>query len=394
MALTLEGNRNVLRALVDTILFCCKEVNHQFYCNSGEEEYYAMFSAVEQNCGMLIKHLTTKAETNTDVKLFLQQLKEARGTINNMIPDTICEIIECIGNGTIVQSIVKDIESSKYFSFFIETHTYYAGFTPLCVRYVGSGNVIKEEVIHWEWDLLQPKRDGKAIANIILSVLQRLGLDMTHCCSIGYNGISALFPENLSTDVSESLMLQLPQALYLQSPDQGFSIAVCCNTDDVKIREHFRYLRCLINFFTKDDARASLLNATVMEDNPTPHKVVKKRSLTDVRWTVLEEMFPRFLYGYKYYVIALRKIKDDLKIYPEGFKHTSDNCPCDRHIWDIETRHDAADLLECIGEFDSLMTYVIMNRYLHVYPFTELDEKMKDSCNGFVEVYDTVCKLV
>ena len=104
------------------------------------------------------------------------------------------EIKNIIGKDLLQANLVKEINCARFFLILVdEVESHHVKQLPLCIKFVDDDSNIREEFLEFG----QCKRiDGKSIAEEILYILKKVGLDVNNCRGQGYDGAA-----NVSSEV-------------------------------------------------------------------------------------------------------------------------------------------------------------------------------------------------
>ena len=169
-------NREILKWLIKVNILCAKQCiafrGHREDINSS------------QNPGNFLGILTLLAETNELLRGHIENLSRKNATYLSPLIQN--EITNIIGKDLLQANLVKDINRARFFSILAdEIESHHFGQLPLFIRFADDDNNIREEFLEFG----QCKRiDGKSIAEEILYILKKVGLDVNNCRGQGYDG--------------------------------------------------------------------------------------------------------------------------------------------------------------------------------------------------------------
>ena len=153
----------------------------------GHREYIKS----NQNPGNFLAIFKLLAETNEPLGGHIENRSRKNATYLSPLIQN--EITNIIGKDLLQANLVKDINRARFFSILAdEIESRLVEQLPLCIRFVDDDGNIREEFLEFG----QCKRiDGKSIAEEILYILKKVGLDVNNCRGQGYDGAANMSSE-------------------------------------------------------------------------------------------------------------------------------------------------------------------------------------------------------
>ena len=144
-----------------------------------------------QNPGYFLAILKLLAEINESLRGHFEILSTTNAIYLSLLIQN--EITNIIAKDLLQINLVKEINRAMFFSILAdEVKFHHVEQLPLCIRFVDDDNNIGEELLEFG----QCKRiDRKSIAEEILYILKKVGLDVNNCRGQEYDGAANISSE-------------------------------------------------------------------------------------------------------------------------------------------------------------------------------------------------------
>ena len=161
-------------------------------------------------------------------------------------------------------NLVKEINHARFFSILAdEVKSHHVEQLPLCIRFVVDGNNIREEFLEFG----QCKRiDGKPIAEEILYILKKIGLNVNNCRGQGYDGTANMSSEAVGVQriIKNS---SSEKSVYTRCYGHKLALVICTACKLVMIRSALDTLNDTCMMFVRGSKKMSLLRDVVKENS-------------------------------------------------------------------------------------------------------------------------------
>lgn len=313
----IDKNRQKLDSVIKTIIFCGRQGlplrGHRDAGNIFVEE-------TGKNEGNFRALLRFRAESGDENLKDDAQL----GTISKKYtsPDIQNEIIE-ICRQVIQNQIVEKINKAKCFTILADESTDISGkeFLTLCARYVdesdhnvdksdhNSSCVIKEDFL----DFIEVQDlSGASIAEVILSNLRKLGINVSYLRGQGYDGASSM--SGKLNGVQAKIIENHPTALYVHCCNHALNLVLSKSCSIPSIRNSLQIVQEIVTFFRASAKRKRILKNKLQEhfsngkDNNKKTTCLKK--FCETRWVERHEALFTFCECLDPIIAALIEIQD------------------------------------------------------------------------------------
>ena len=254
-----------------------------------------------QNPGNFLAILYMLAETNEPLQEHIENPSRKNATYLSPLIQN--EITNIKGKDLLQANLVKEINRARFFSILAdEVESHHVEHLPLCIRFVDDGDNIREEFLEFG----QCKRiDGKSIAEEILYILKKVGLDINNCRGQGYDGAANMSSEavgvqriikNNSTDKS----------VYTHCCGHNLALVISTACKLVMIRNALDTVMDTCMMFVRGSKKMSLLSGVVKEN---PHFSEHQKPIFDIcvtRWVENLDGYNKFLIVYPFIIEALQ----------------------------------------------------------------------------------------
>ena len=263
-----------------------------------------------QNPGNFLAILKLLAETNEPLRGHIENPSRKNATYLSPLIQN--EITNIIGKDLLQGDLVKEINRARFFSILAdEVESHHVEQLPLCIRFVDDDDNVREEVLEFG----QCKRiDGKSIAEEILYILRKVGLDVNNCQGQRYDGAANMSPEAVGVQrIIKSNGTE--KGVYTHCCGHNLALVICTICKLIMIRKALDTVKDTCMMFVK----MSLLR-DVVKDNP--HFSEHQKPIFDIgvtRWVESLDSYNMFLIVYPFIIEALEVLglKLHLEKYPE-----------------------------------------------------------------------------
>lgn len=213
------------------------------------------------------------------------------------------EIIE-ISNDLILENLVKNINSSMYFSVLVDETTDISCIEQmtLCVRCIDSTFSIIEELFLQFVPL--ENVTGKGISMAIMKKLKDVGIDLNKMRGQGYDGAAAM--SGNFNGVQAHIQAIYPKALYVHCAAHSLNLAVSNSCDLPLVRNCLGTIGKLYDFFHTPKRQAVIKQCLAESDVVSRHE--KLIRLCATRWTERYNSVAVFVELYDSVALALETI--------------------------------------------------------------------------------------
>ena len=137
-----------------------------------------------QNPGNFLVILKLLAETNEPLRKHIGNPSRKNATYLSFLIQN--EITLIIGKDLLQVNLAKEINRARFFSILAdEVESHHIEQLSLCIRFADDDNNIREEFLEFE---KRKRIDRKSIAEEILYILKKVGLDVNNCQGQQYDG--------------------------------------------------------------------------------------------------------------------------------------------------------------------------------------------------------------
>ena len=327
----IKQNRQKLASILKTVIFCGMQNialrGHRDNSTAPEEGNRGNFHAllmlrVDAGDDILKDHLEKCGKNAIDTSKTVQN-----------------ELISLVG-GAIKEVIVRKVAVNKVFSVIADEATDSSNKEqlPLVIRFVDSDNNIREEFVGFQECV--EGISGEAVADLILSAVGDLGLDMEHCRGQCYDGAGNMAGK--CKGAASRITAKHKLALYVHCSSHRLNLCVVKACQVQAIRNMMSTLGEVTRFFNVSPKRQMLLDRTIQEECPES----SYGKLTDVCrtwWVERLDALDIFSELISAVVVALEHIKDN-----QGVK------------WNGDSTRDANGLYHSIMTFPFLMSFAVI----------------------------------
>ena len=320
-----EKNLRMLTSVLECIKFCGQQGlalrEHRFEDGANPGNFRALIDFRAQTDNILSNHLEHSPRNARYLSSGIQN-----------------ELIQVCGE-TIRESIIHDCRLSQFFSVLADETTDVSTTEQLsiCVRFVettGSQIKLREEFLGF---VAVTSTTGESIAEVILSTLEKWGLDVNLLRGQGYDGASNM--SGKFRGVQAIVKSRVPSAVYLHCRAHSLNLAVVHSCDNSHVRNMFGTVQKVAVFFGESAKRYHVfkeIDKGSLTSIPGPAKLQK---LCETRWSSRYD--------------ALHTIKLKWKTVLEALSTIADGGESNAHI-----------LLCSLRSFDFIVSLVIVEHFL------------------------------
>ena len=302
-----------------------------------------------QNPGNFLAILKLLAETNEPLRKHIENPSRKNATYLSPLIQN--EITNIIGKDLLQANLVKEINRARFFSVLAdEVESHHVEQLPLCTRFVDDNDNTREEFLEFG----QCKRiDGKSIAEEILYILKKVGLDVNNCRGQRYDGAANMSYEAVGVQrIIKNNSTE--KSIYTHCCGHNLALVICTACKLVMIRNALGTVKDTCMMFVRGSKKMSLLRDVVKEN---PHFSEHQKPIFDIcvtRWVENLNGYNMFLIVYPFIIEALEvmALKLHLEKYPEWSK------------FDQESRSRANRVLSSLRNFRFLIVWTIMVKAL------------------------------
>lgn len=305
----IDKNRQKLHSVIKTVILCGRQGlplrGHRDYGNISLEET----AENEGNFRALIRFRAESGDENLkdDVRLGVISKKYTSPDIQN-------EIIEICGQ-IIQNQIVEKINKAKCFTVLADESTDISGkeILTLCARYVDESNpscVIKEDFL----DFIEVENlSGASIAQVILSNLRKLGIDVSYLRGQGYDGAASM--SGKLNGVQAKVRENHPTALYVHCCNHALNLVLSKSCSIPSIRNSLALVQEIVTFFRASAKRRRILKNQLQiyfsKVKDKSKKIIGLKNFCETRWVERHEALFTFCECLEPIILAVQEIQED-----------------------------------------------------------------------------------
>lgn len=358
----IEQNRCKLKSILKCILLC-GEQNIALRGHRDDEKYEnekgntgnfkALLHFRVDSGDIVLKHHFETAARNATY---------SSKTIQNELISVIREYISI--------QIINEVKEGSFFTVLADEVADVSVTEQLCIvlRYVNKACEIKEHFL--EFVSCECGVTGEALSSLILSTLQKHGLDITLLRGQGYDGAGAMIGS--VKGVAARIRAQVPLAVYTHCFSHKLNLVIVNSCKIQSIRNAMGSISKISSFFGYPKRQTALENKIKETEQPN-----KKRRLLDVcrtRWVYRHDALENFGQFYE----AIVDVFEDIKTAPA-------------QDWNSDTISSADCLQTAIMKFEFLISFVVLWKGLAIVkPLSvSLQSSSIDICKAYKHVSKT-----
>ncbi|MES9906785.1 MAG: DUF4371 domain-containing protein [Sedimenticola sp.] len=295
-AKNVADNRHILHRILEVILLCGKQNIAIRGRTEEKSNFRAILQAFAETDDILSKHLASG---------------DARAKYTS--PEVQNELIELCAN-YIRKDIVNDCLKSKYFGLIADEATDVSTKEQLsiCVRFLdesGDDPRIREEFIGL---VKADSVKGEAVAQLIISELDKCGLDISRLRAQCYDGAANMSGKNKG--VQARIRQIAPLANYVHCKAHSLNLSLVHSSNDTSVRTMMATVQDVAFAFDYSAKRLTAFTAELGGDEKTKELMdrrTKLRTLCETRWSSRADSLYTFKTCYPVVVHALETLQDD-----------------------------------------------------------------------------------
>ena len=366
---TLERNRKILTSILKCIVFCGKQ-NIPLRGHRNESASFTDGSLkTAGNPGNFQALLQFRMESG-DADL-LQHFSSADRNAQYRSPRVQNDLVASCGEW-IKEKIVAEVRKAKYFSVCADEAADVANKEqlPLVLRFVDESRTLREEFI--EFVLCDHGTSGSAVAEKIIDMVEKLGLDPTFLRGQGYDGAGNM--AGRVQGAAAHILKRFPAAHYVHCGSHALNLCIVSACKQQNIRNMYGTLEEVCIFFHYSPKRQQLLEEEIKKLDGVSH--TKLVNLCKTRWVARINAFDAFSELFQALFATLQNISSG-----QG--------------WNTESSRQASALLHAIQQFAFIHAFVVARHGLGYIKgiTTSLQSRTCDVVYAYGEVA-TVIKTV
>ena len=275
------------------------------------------------------------------------------------------ELIESVGSW-IRQEIVDEVKKAGFFSILADETTDCSNKEQLTLvlRFVDGQKKIREEFIEF---VEAPATTGQALAELLLSRIELLGLDANLLCGQGYDGAANM--SGRQSGAAVRIRQIYPLALYMHCNSHVLNLCIVKASEIQAVRNIFGIMIEVALFFNGSPKRQALLESKINILVPESRKK-RLADLCRTRWVERHEAFESL---YSLYNAVVQSLEDVVTRSSQ---------------WSRESISTANGLLLSLTQFDFLVTFVITKNCLSYLKSLSISLQCRsiDICHAFNDV--------
>ena len=362
----ITDNRHILKMVTKAVLHCARQciglrgkVEHVFDDGVNPGNFLATLKLLSESDPLLRQHLE----------------KPSHGKGQYLSAGIQNDMINILGN-MIRDSILADIRAAQFYTIMAdEVESHNREQMPLCIRFLGQDNVIREEFMEF---ICLERITGGHISAKILQWLADNSLETDKMRGQCYDGASNMSSEKVG--VQKRIRESAPLAVYTHCSSHCLNLVLVHSCKIPAVRNMIDIMRQICVFFNSSPKRQGLLTQIITTQETHPSRRKPLLQLCKTRWTERHEAYQHFYQAYFFIVKSLEliahKLHQDLvpNIYLDG--------------WDTDSRAKASGMLKGMTSFEFLMTFIVT--YMTLSNMAGLARKLQSSTIDIFEAYSMV----
>ena len=352
----MNENKHIMRQIVRAIIYLAK----QGLPFRGNNEDLSLC----KNPGNFLALLKNYAETDDILHRHLNNPRSKNATY--ISPRSQNDIINVIGNDIILDGIVTEVKSAKFFSVLAdEVSSHNVEHLPICLRFVDGECNIREEFISFV------KLERVRAVDIADAIIQNLGLSLQYLRGQGYDGAATMSGER--SGVQARIHERQPKALYTHCAGHSLNLAVLNSCSILPIKNCIDQIKSFTLWIKHSDKREGLLKA-IVEKGTHPSTRSPLLNVCITRWVENIDGWERFSLAHPFLIKLCEVIlygDSDFPLYSDGH-------------WSPEDKRNALAYMRGIESFEFIYSMVTIHRSLLYIKeaVVKLQGKDKDIVSG------------
>ena len=361
----IQQNRQKLLSILKCVVFCGKQ--NISLRGHRDDDKILQAAGSDHNPGNFKALLNLRVESGDEtLKEHLARAGKNATYTSKTIQN---ELIEVTGDW-IRQKTLDEVSNARFYTVLADEVADVSNTEQLSLvlRFVGHSGEIKEQFI----EFLSCKNGvtGEALSALIISSLQKHGLDVNLLRGQGYDGAGAM--AGRVSGVAARIQQQCPLALYVHCFSHKLNLVIVNACQVQAVRNAMGVISKIAFFFENSPKRQAALEEKIRETEQ-PNRKKHLLDLCRTRWVYRHEALENFSQLYETLVDLLQDIKSS------------------REGWNRDTVTDAAALLNAIIQFQFLMAFVVMWKGLTILKglSISLQSSSIDICKAYRDVSNT-----
>lgn len=341
-----EQNKHILSVIADTVKLCGMQ---GIPLRGHRDDSTADHTTNRGNFLAILEH-TAKVDPilNTHLEQGKKNQRYTSKTIQNEIIATIAHYLR--------EKIMAPLKKVPYYSIIADEVTDPHGnqeILSLCLRFIditGTQSHIREAFINF---VHLERATGQGVANAILGLITKLGLDVEYMRGQSYDGASAMAGNQRG---AQALIREKnPLALYTHCSSHVLSLAIGKSCSVQALRNMIDIINDVYFFFHLSPKRQRFLELVLNVLAPE-NRVTKLKGLCKTRWTERHDCLETFHALYEYIYTTLHAILDSQE-YPHIIEAGGDK---EIWSWDASTRTKAEGLKSSLKSGSNILALVTL----------------------------------
>ena len=340
-AANIKRNRAILKTIARAVLYCSR----QCIALRGDVESIDKLG----NPGNFLALLKLLAVYDDDLRSHLEA--PAMRCATQVSPQTQNELIKVMGKHMILQGILDDLNSARFFAILAdEVTSHNTEHLAICARFVDSNREIREEFLTF---VELERITGERIAESILAFLKENDVPVGNMRGQGYDGATNMSSCNVG--VQARIRQEAPLATYMHCSGHCLNLVISQSCALPQVRNVLDRLRNCCRYFLNSPKRTGVLEMIVRHNVIDPGKRKPLLDLCKTRWAERHCAYQHFYQAYIFIVEALELI---------GFHRHVDKYGDTYADWDATSRSDAQQVLGGITSFEFIVVFLTIYQYL------------------------------
>ena len=338
----IKENRHILKCCANCILLFCGRQNVAL---RGHRENLDS----DINSGNFLALLKLLSNYDSILKSHLEKPRLRNATY--ISPNVQNQIIDIIGRLIIQKDIVDEIVHAKFYSCSVmvdEVTSHNQELMPLCIRFVDKECKIREEFMQYS---ALTRITGEAIASVVISNLQELGLEVCNIRGQGYDGASSMSSGRVG--LQACIREKAPLAVYTHCAGHCLNLVIGHSCGIPIVRNIIDKVKSVCLFFLNSPKRNKLLLELVTNGTVEGTKRKPLLELCKTRWAARHEAYQHFYQCYTFLIKSFEVIA--LNLHLETLSNNFSTA-----TWDADSKSNANSLLNGIADFEFIVVFLII----------------------------------
>ncbi|XP_043065493.1 52 kDa repressor of the inhibitor of the protein kinase-like [Drosophila ficusphila] len=270
-------NRRKLAPIIRAVLFCCR----QGLSLRGHRDDGPLALEIPKDNDGNFRALLRFSVDSGDLAL-QEHLKVAGGNATYLSHRIQNEIIDA-GAEIITTELVRGINETKCFTVTADETSDVSGIEQFTIGARFVQEIEGKHTIREDFLCFVPVEDmtGAGLANLLLTTLQKLGVDTHFMKGQGYDGARAMSGQ--LKGCAAIVKKTCPDALYLHCANHNLNLAITHACDIAPIRNCIGTVKQVVNFFRLSSKAGNLLKKHILAENPSA-KQTRLLKFCETRW--------------------------------------------------------------------------------------------------------------